>query len=434
MELNETIVKMAQPTMNIGTVGSVSNGKSTLVECMSLTKTQRHSKEKLRNITVLLGYANAKIFKCPKCPSPGCYQPPHSKDLEALCSKCGSIMELKKHVSFVDSPGHNLLMETMLNGTCVMDTTILVESVGNETFPAQQTKEHILATQLVGLPNSIVCLNKLDLVKRKTGLSKIEELQTFLKGTLYENSPIVPVAANRGFNIDVLCEYICSIDEPVRDIASPLKMAIIRSFNSNKQHGHVDDLTGAVVGGTIMQGILKIGDRVKILPGMIHKTKDAENEWTYKPLYSTVISIETDTTPLSYAIPGGLIGISLTLDPALGSKDGLVGQTMLSENDNEHRVCERILVALDIIEERKNVKLEKNTILMINHNACNSKGQIIKIKDKHAEILMLEKPICCKNNDYITISFAADPKNPSNIIVLGRAQICDVVVSKLFIE
>ena len=435
-ELDPEVVMRDQPTINIGTVGSVSNGKSTITEKLSHTKTQRHSKEKERNITVLLGYANAKIYQCSQCPAPQCYQPRHSKDMEATCDLCDQPMKLRRHISIVDSPGHNLLMQTMLNGTCVMDTTILVESMENNPIPAQQTREHVLATQLVGLPNSIVCLNKMDLVKRKDAPAKLDELQIFLKGTLYESSPIVPVAANHGINIDVLCQYICQINEPERDFKSPVKMIIIRSFNVNNQFSSIEDLQGAVVGGTVMRGVLRIGDRIKILPGHIEKIegerKPDEPRWRYRPLFSKVISINTDTNDIKFATPGGLVGVKLTLDPSLATKDGLVGQTMLSDSEEGHRVFETLFVKLDIIKERQDIKLEEGTILTINHNACNSQGVIKKIKGEKAQIMMTKRPVCCQIGNYVTVSYAQNPNSPNNIIVLGRAEICDGLVSDLF--
>jgi len=63
-----------QATLNIGTIGHVAHGKSTLVRTISGVHTVRFKEEKVRNITIRLGYANAKIFKCPVCPPPMCYQ------------------------------------------------------------------------------------------------------------------------------------------------------------------------------------------------------------------------------------------------------------------------------------------------------------------------------------------------------------------------
>merc|ERR1712160_104786 len=78
-----------QATINIGTIGHVAHGKSTLVRAISGVNTVRHYDEKFRNITIKLGYANAKLYKCPECPDPQCYQPYGSKQKDqTLCKHC----------------------------------------------------------------------------------------------------------------------------------------------------------------------------------------------------------------------------------------------------------------------------------------------------------------------------------------------------------
>ena len=161
-----------QPTINVGMIGSVSNGKSSVTEKITSVKTQKHSSEMKRNITIKLGYANAKIFKCQSCPAPQCYQHHPSSVMDTNCNSCDSPMTLEKHISVTDVPGHLSLMTTMLNGTCVMDTTILVESAANDGL-APQTKHHLLATKMIGVNNSIACLNKMDLVKKTKRNGKI---------------------------------------------------------------------------------------------------------------------------------------------------------------------------------------------------------------------------------------------------------------------
>ncbi|KAJ2287274.1 eukaryotic translation initiation factor 2 subunit gamma, partial [Coemansia sp. RSA 2706] len=115
-----------QATINIGTIGHVAHGKSTLVKAISGVNTVRFKNELERNITIKLGYANAKIYKCdnPECPRPGCFRSYGSdKATVFACERpgCGGKMQLLRHVSFVDCPGHDLLMATMLNGAAVMD-------------------------------------------------------------------------------------------------------------------------------------------------------------------------------------------------------------------------------------------------------------------------------------------------------------------------
>jgi len=416
-----------QPTLNVGMIGSVSNGKSSVTEKITSVKTQKHSSEMKRNITIKLGYANAKIFKCPECPAPQCYQPHPSSVMEIECGLCGKQMTLEKHISVVDSPGHQSLMTTMLNGTCVMDTTILVEAVNNDGL-APQTKHHLLATKMIGVDNSITCLNKMDLVKKPKGMEKVSELRKNLVGTMAEQSPIVPVAANHGMNIDVLCEYICKfIKEPVRNYDATLKMIIIRSFNVNKQEISLDQLEGGVVGGTITQGVLHKGDKMSIYPGLIDKNTDTDNvRWKYRPIKGTVLSINSETNNLGFAIPGGLIGIKLDIDPGLAAKDNLVGNILTNyDNTDAYRVYEVIFAELQLFD---NMQITNKEILVINSNACSEKCEVVKTKGNRAELKLLEKPICAMKNDYITISKII----ANNITVVGRAKILDGLESKLY--
>ena len=89
----------------------------------------------MRNITIKLGYANAKLYRCPVCEAPDCYQAYGSeKEDKATCKHCNSEMFLMRHISFVDCPGHDALMATMLAGAAVMDSALLLVA-GNMTCP-----------------------------------------------------------------------------------------------------------------------------------------------------------------------------------------------------------------------------------------------------------------------------------------------------------
>ena len=421
MDLRE--IMNNQPTINIGMIGSVSNGKSSITEKLTGIKTQKHSNETKRNITIKLGYANAKIFKCKHCPPPKCYQSHSSATQTAQCNNCdsGDDMELMKHISFVDIPGHVYLMTTMLNGATVMDTTITVESASN-TELSDQTKQHLTATRLADLPNSITCLNKMDLIKKNIAVDRLNKLQTQLIGTQAENSPIVPVVANYGTNVDVLCEYICRfVKEPKRDLESKLKMTVVRSFNINKQQVPIDQLEGGVVGGSIIKGVLKMSDKIIIYPGLCEKNTDktSKNLWKYKPLRANVLSINSETNDLQLAIPGGLIGVKLDIDPSLTTKDGLIGN-IITNSDNEFHVYEVVFVELNLINDSQ--QINNKDMLLINCNACNVEATVVKtVKDK-AEIRLLEKPICCNVGEYITLSRIMNNKM---IQIIGRAKILD---------
>ena len=93
-------------------------------------------------------------------------------------------MKLVRHVSFVDCPGHDILMATMLNGAAVMDAALLLIA-GNETCPQPQTSEHLAAVEIMKLENIIILQNKVDLIKEEAALSQKESISKFVAGTSY---------------------------------------------------------------------------------------------------------------------------------------------------------------------------------------------------------------------------------------------------------
>jgi translation initiation factor 2 subunit 3 len=196
---------MNQPIINIGTTGHVANGKSTMVKCLSGKETQQFSNEKERNITIRLGYANTKIWKCDVCIGQQCYSAYESSIMKKQCQYCNSKCSLVNHISIVDCPGHKSLTATMLNGSCVMDYDILVESCSNKSIPAPQTAEHLLATYTNNIPTFIIAMNKVDIVKRDIAYEKIKDISSYITDNFNNMTipPIVPVSATFGANIDV---------------------------------------------------------------------------------------------------------------------------------------------------------------------------------------------------------------------------------------
>lgn len=164
-------------------------------------------KETLNNIFIL-GYANAKIYKCdnPKCPRPTCYiSGGSSKDDHFPCLRpsCSGRFRLVRHVSFVDCPGHDILMATMLNGAAVMDAALLLIA-GNESCPQPQTSEHLAAIEIMKLKHIIILQNKIDLVKEGQAKEQYEQIVKFVQGTVAEGAPIIPISAQLKYNIEVM--------------------------------------------------------------------------------------------------------------------------------------------------------------------------------------------------------------------------------------
>ena len=182
-------------------VGHVDHGKTTLVKSLSGVWTDQHSEEVKRGISIRLGYADATFRKCPNCPEPDAYT------VEEKCPHCGTESEVLRTVSFVDSPGHETLMATMLCGAAIMDGAVLVISA-NEPCPQPQTKEHLMALNITGIDRIVIVQNKIDLMTREQVMEHYQQIKDFVKGTVAENAPIVPISAQQNINIDMVIEAI----------------------------------------------------------------------------------------------------------------------------------------------------------------------------------------------------------------------------------
>lgn len=413
------VVMSRQATINIGTIGHVAHGKSTVVKAISGVQTVRFKTELERNITIKLGYANAKVYKCSnaECQRPANYRTyGSSKEDHPPCPVCGSSMTLQRHVSFVDCPGHDILMATMLNGAAVMDAALLLIA-GNESCPQPQTSEHLAAVEIMKLKNIIILQNKIDLVKEKEAASQYEEILAFIRGTVADGAPIIPISAQLKYNIEVIAEYICKkIPVPVRDFTSSPQLIVIRSFDVNKPGEEVDDLKGGVAGGSILRGVLKIGDEIEIRPGIV--TKDQNGRVNCRPIMSRIVSLYTEHNDLQFAVPGGLIGVGTKVDPTLTRADRLVGQVLggvgalpaiFTELEISFFLLRRLLgVKTDGDRKRGKVKkLTKGEILMVNIGSTSTGARILALKNDLAKVV-LTAPVCTRHGEKLALSRRVD--------------------------
>ncbi|KAG8927666.1 hypothetical protein FRC03_002884 [Tulasnella sp. 419] len=409
-----------QATINVGTIGHVAHGKSTVVKAISGVLTVRFKNELERNITIKLGYANAKIYKCEneKCPRPGCYRSYRSdKEERPPCERpgCGHRMKLLRHVSFVDCPGHDILMATMLNGAAVMDAALLLIA-GNESCPQPQTSEHLAAVEIMKLQHIIILQNKVDLISEKAAEEQHKSIVAFVKGTVAESSPIVPISAQLKYNIDAVNEYIVKrVPIPTRDFTSAPRLIVIRSFDVNKPGAEVDDLKGGVAGGSILTGVLKVGQDIEVRPGIV--TKDNDGRVRCRPIFSKVVSLLAENNELKFAVPGGLIGVGTKIDPTLCRADRLVGQVLgavgtlpsiYTELEISLFLLRRLLgVKSDDKKQTKVSKLVKNEVLMVNIGSTSTGGRVMGVKGDLAKIL-LTSPACTEIGEKVALSRRID--------------------------
>ncbi|KAG9256980.1 P-loop containing nucleoside triphosphate hydrolase protein [Emericellopsis atlantica] len=409
-----------QATINIGTIGHVAHGKSTVVKAVSGVQTVRFKNELVRNITIKLGYANAKIYKCDNsaCPRPGCYRSFGSdKEVDPPCERpgCEGKYRLVRHVSFVDCPGHDILMSTMLSGAAVMDAAFLLIAA-NEPCPQPQTAEHLAAIEIMKLDKIIILQNKVDLVREEDAKQHYESIRKFIRGTVAANAPVIPISAQLKFNVDAVLDTIVNtIEVPPRDFSMDPRMMIIRSFDVNKPGVSIDELKGGVAGGCILHGVLKLGDEVEIRPGIV--SRDDSGALKCTPIFSRVISLNSETNDLKYAVPGGLIGVGTRIDPTLCRADRLVGFVLglkgtlpeiYSELEIEFNLLRRLLgVRTADGKGAKVSKLVKNEVIMVNIGSSSTGAKVSAIKHDAAK-LVLTTPACTSIGEKISLSRRID--------------------------
>ena len=362
------------------------------------------------------------------CPEPECYKSSPSSVVVLLCPDCNDDIEcnLVRHVSFIDCPGHNLFTSTMLNGTSIMDTSILVEACNNPEIPAPQTKEHLIALKILKLPNIIVCMNKIDLMEQNKASQILEKFRDDLCDTSVEQSNILPLSANFDVNIDLLLKYIAERPLPTFEdklVDKNFKMIIVRSFNINKINEKYDEIKGGVIGGSITQGILSVGDKILIKPGYIKKNLEYNPDdldtkrFICTPFETTALSINSDKTDIISAISGGLIGVGTTIDPSFVANDKIIGNVAVSL-DNKDEIYEDIKIKYNNVQ---NIKINNKDNIMINYNACNNNAIVKKISKNGSMILSLDKPLCANIGDKITVTKIDN----ENIIIIGNGKIID---------
>lgn len=389
-----------QPMMNIGLVGHVDHGKTTLTERLSGKWTDTHSEEIKRGITIRLGYADLVFRKCPACDGDAAYT------TKNVCPVHQVATEPLLKLSLVDAPGHESLMATMLAGATIMDGALLLIAA-NEVCPQPQTKEHLMALAICGIDKVVVVQNKVDLVSKERAVRNYQQIKEFLKETKYADVPIVPLSAQRGVNIDLLIKIMLdTFSVPQRDKSAPPVMVVARSFDINKPGAKPGKLLGGVLGGALKQGTLKVGERIEIRPGRI---VEEANKTKAKPLIAEIRSIVTGGTPVKEVVPGGSIAVMTSLDHSIVRADSLTGSVVGRPGELppiwdhlllETRLLERVVGAA---EELKVNPLTPNELLMLNVNSAATVGIVTDIS-KNKVACRLKKPVCAEVGSRVTIS------------------------------
>ena len=377
---NKNVNKL--PELNVGVVGHIDHGKTTLLSRITGKFTDTHSEELRRGITIKLGYADMTIYEDKgKFNNEGKGKP-------------------VRYISFIDAPGHEMLMATMLSGAAIIDAAILVIAANEGIKP--QTKEHFMALQAKKIKNIIIVQNKIDLVSKEKALENYEKIKNFVKGTVAEDSPIIPISAQQGVNIDKLLSVLYEIEIPKKDYDKKPIFLIARSFDINKPGTKIEDLHGGVLGGILKEGKLKVGDEIEIKPGKIVKKN---NQYSYEPITTKIISLHKGKETVEEVFPGASISIETGLDPFMTKSDSLTG-SVVSTVGSLPEITSKVKVKVELWnevlgeeEKEKVAELKTKEMLMLSVNTTITVGTIEKILGNIIEMNLNIPIIALKGNN-----------------------------------
>lgn len=213
--------------MIVGTAGHIDHGKTALVKALTGTDADRLKEEKARGITIDLGFAYADLGG-------------------------GGI------TGFVDVPGHERLIHTMLAGASGIDLALLVIAADDGVMP--QTREHLAILDLLGLSRAIVALTKADLAGPDLIAARRAEIGALLAGTALAGAPVLPVSAVTGAGVPALRAALAAAEHEVARPAGAgrFRLMVDRAFTLAG--------AGTVVTGTIASGAVAVGDMVRLSP------------------------------------------------------------------------------------------------------------------------------------------------------------------------
>lgn len=318
------------------------------------------------------------------------------------CPTCSNKLTFKRNVSFVDSPGHEILMATMLSGASLMNGACLLIAA-DEECPQPQTREHLAALNITGIEKIIIIQNKVDAVSKEQTIENYNQIKNFVKGTVAENAPIIPTSAVFGSNIDMVVKAFEEIiPTPELNKEEEFQFLVARSFDINRPGGQIEDLKGGVIGGSVLKGKINVGDQIEIRPGIRIKEE-------YIPIKSTIVSINQGKNVVQEGRPGGLIGLGTALDPALTKGDSLIGHLVgqpgklpkvLSEIELKVTLLDRVIGSENLIKVHD---LRHNERLLLVVGTEKTGGVVTKLL-KDSIIIKLNPSICPAENFIFAIS------------------------------
>jgi len=362
--------------LNVGVVGHIDHGKTTLLSKLTGKFADTHSEELKRGITIKLGYADKILEKNNK----------------------------KRYISFVDCPGHEMLMATMLSGAALIDAAILVIAANEGIKP--QTKEHLIALQAKNISKILIVQNKIDLITKEQAIESYKTIKQFVKGTIAENAPIIPISAQQEINIEKINDFLMEVETPKRDTTSKPEFIIARSFDINRPGTKIKDLHGGVIAGILKKGTLSIGDEIEIKPGISEKQA---NQLIYKTIKTKIVSIYRGSYAIEKATPGGSLAFETELDNILTKTDSLSGciagipNTLPEINDKIKIKYSLFPEVMGMSEKLKTEDLKPTEMIMLSVNTTTTVGKVQKIKNNEVEF-SLKIPIVPIKGDTVGLA------------------------------
>ncbi len=385
------MVEFTYPDSILITAGHVDHGKTTVVEALSGEWVARHSEEIRRAMTIKLGYTNVDLYDC------GGEYPvvPNGLVKDGKCPDGGDAKFIRR-ISILDAPGHEVLLSTMISGVSFVDGALMVVDA-SMPVPQPQTEEHFIALGIMGIKSMVIVQNKIDLVNRDKAIENYLQIKNFVKGTWAEPSRIIPISALHKVNIDALATAINDVVKPKEfDISKPPIMHVLRSFNVNKPGTPPEKLIGGVLGGTLVQGRIRVGDEVEVRPGL--RLGDR-----YMPLRTKVVSIAIGSQMVDEARPGGLVGLGTLLDPALTKADALVG-SVVGEPGKLPPVYTIIDIEYHQIGRRGiDTRLRQGEQVMVIAGSATVRGVVKEAKGDKVSIDLIKRGLCLPDGSRVVV-------------------------------
>lgn len=342
--------------MIIGTAGHIDHGKTSLVRALTGVDTDRLKEEQRRGITIELGFA---------------YLPRPSGDI----------------IGFVDVPGHERLVHTMLAGATGIDFALLVVAADDGVMP--QTREHLAIIDLLGIRRGIVAMSKCDLASPERRAEVNAEIRAALSGTGLAEADIVPVSAVTDEGIAELLSMLdaAAAATRLRSADGRFRLAIDRSFSLRG--------AGTVVTGTVLSGRVAVGDRVMTSPG---------------GLEARVRSVHAQNTAATLGLAGQRCAIAL-VGPKIDPESVMRGDVLL--DPTLHSPTNRIDVTLKLLpSERK--AISQWLPVKFHHGSAERNARVLALRsggiapgDGDYAQIVLDRPVAMAAGDRFVLRDSA---------------------------